>query len=139
MLLVQCLSYFLYGAGSFISKGYSAAIQNGVSILRNLVACANIQGKFVEWGMVVLAVVLGVTFNNMGFVGLLPVISNFIYSVAVFKLKNNERSLKVVFIICVSMFAIFNLMIMNVVGVFANSSVAFMTFLYLLRSNKQPN
>lgn len=133
VLLVQSLSQLIYCIGTIVLKGYSGAVQNAVSILRNFVAIRNIRNPLVEWGLTGLGVVLGLAFNNLGFMGLLPVIANFQYTLAVFRFQDNERALKISFFFSVCMFALFNLAIYNMVGVVTNSVVAITTAINLLR------
>ena len=133
VLLVQCIGQFFYCVSSIVLKGYSAAVQNAVSILRNLLASSKIKSKALEWFMVILAVVLGILFNNLGWLGLLPVVANLEYSLAVFKFREDEKKLKVAFLICIIMFAVFNLIILNIVGVVSNIVVAIMTIMFLIR------
>jgi len=83
---------------------------------------------------VALGVILGLLFNNLGIPGLLPVIANLEYSLAVFRFRDNERALKAAFLISVGLFGIFNLFILNVVGFLTNTSVVVMTAVYLIKS-----
>ena len=136
VLLVQSLSQLIYFIGTVVLKGYSGAVQNAVSILRNFVAIRDIRSKYVEWALVGLGVVLGLAFNNLGFMGLLPVIANFQYTIAVFRFQDNQRALKISFAIAVGMFAVFNIAIFNVVGVVSNSVVFITTLAVLLKSGK---
>lgn len=136
VLLVQSLSQLIYFIGTVVLKGYSGAVQNAVSILRNFVAIRDIRNKYVEWALVGLGVVLGLAFNNLGFMGLLPVIANFQYTIAVFRFQDNQRALKISFAIAVGMFAVFNIAIFNVVGVVSNSVVFVTTLAVLLKSGK---
>ena len=136
VLLVQSLSQLIYFIGTVVLKGYSGAVQNAVSILRNFVAIRDIRSKYVEWALVGLGVVLGLAFNNLGFMGPLPVIANFQYTIAVFRFQDNERALKISFAIAVGMFAVFNIAIFNVVGVVSNSVVFVTTLAVLLKSGK---
>ena len=136
VLLVQSLSQLIYFIGTVVLKGYSGAVQNAVSILRNFVAIRDIRNKYVEWALVGLGVVLGLAFNNLGFMGLLPVIANFQYTIAVFRFQDNQRALKISFAIAVGMFAVFNIAIFNVVGVVSNSVVFVTTLADLLKSGK---
>ena len=79
---------------------------------------------------------LGLAFNNLGFMGLLPVIANFQYTIAIFRFQDNERALKISFAIAIGLFAIFNIAIYNVVGMLSNSVVFVTTVAVLLKSNK---
>ncbi|MBR5229968.1 MAG: YgjV family protein [Firmicutes bacterium] len=137
VLLVQCMSQIIYGAGAIALKGYSAAVQNVVSMFRNLFAIKGGNNKMVEWTLIALGVVLGIVFNNRGFYGLLPVIANLEYTVAVFKFKDDERALKIAFMICTILFMIFNAVIMNIVGLISNVVVIGSTVIFLIKEKKQ--
>lgn len=136
MLLVQIISQFFYGAGAIALKGYSAAVQNAVAVLRNIAAIRKLQSKWLEWSLVALAVVLGLCFNNLGAVGLLPVIANLIYSVAIFGFKDNETVIKGAFALNMALFTVFNALIFNVVGTLTNAFLAISTTAFLIRDIK---
>ena len=136
ILLTQNLSQAIYCASAITLKGYSAAVQNIVSIVRNFTAARKIQSKFLEWMLVVLGVVLGIVFNNRGIVGLLPVIGNLQYTLAIFRFSDNQRVLKISFLLSVVSFAIFNAVICNFVGVAADSFVVVTTAAVLIRERK---
>ena len=133
ILAVQILSQFFYGAGSVILKGYSSTAQNLVAVLRNLAAMKRIQSKAVEWGLILLGVVLGFAFNNRGLLGWLPIAANLEYSVAVFRFRDRERSLKLAFILNMLMYSVFSFAIMNYVGAAGNIIVAITTAVSLIR------
>ena len=136
VLMVQNLSQLFYCIGTVVLKGYSGAVQNAVSILRNFVAIREIHNKYVEWTLISLGVVLGLAFNNLGFIGLLPVIANFQYSLAIFRFQDNERALKIAFAIAVGLFAVFNIAIYNIVGVLSNLAVFITAVAVLLKGKK---
>ena len=133
ILAVQMLSQVFYGAGSIILRGYSSTAQNAVAILRNLAAMKNVRNRIVEWTLILLGVVLGVAFNNRGWIGWLPIVANLEYSIAVFRFTDNERSLKLAFLINMLMYSAFSVVIMNYVGAIANIVVAVTTAISLLR------
>jgi len=131
VLLVQSVSQIIYCAGAIMLKGYSAAVQNAVSVVRNLAAIRGQTPKWLQWFLVALGVVLGLLFNNLGIVGLLPVIANLEYSLAIFRFQDNERALKLAFMISVGLYGIFNLYIFNFVGFITNTVVAVTTAIAL--------
>lgn len=135
VLWVQSLSQLIYGIGAVVLKGYSGAVQNAVSIVRNLVAIRKIDSKILEWALVFLGVLLGIVFNNLGWIGFLPVVANVQYTVAIFRFQDNERALKISFFISLVMFALFNLAIFNIVGFCTNLVVAVTTMLFLLKKH----
>ncbi len=134
-MAVQIVSQFFYGASSVALKGYSSTAQNVVAVFRNLAAMKNVKSKVVEYMLILAGVVLGILFNNRGLIGWLPIIANLEYSVAVFKLKDNEKALKLAFIINMVMYAVFSAVIMNFVGVLSCAVIAVTTAVSFLRKN----
>ena len=134
VLLMQSASQAIYGLSSLVLGGYSASVQNVVSIIRNFAAIRKVNSKVLEWLLVILGVVLGVACNNLGWIGLLPVIGNLQYTLAIFRIKDDERKLKVFFLISVISFVIFNYTIRNYVGVVTDMFVAITTSIMLLKS-----
>lgn len=133
VLLVQCISQSLYGLSSLVLKGYSAVVQSVVSIVRNLVAVKGEPSKATQWLLILLGVALGLLFNNLGAVGWLPVISNLEYSIAVFRFKDNERALKLAFLVNIALFAVFNAVIYNFVGLITNAVIFATTVVALFK------
>jgi len=133
VLMVQNISQLIYCIGSIVLRGYSAAVQNAVSFFRNLAAMREKQSKWLEYTLIVMGVVLGIAFNNRGVGGLLPVIGNLQYSIAVFRFQDNERALKISFSIAVFTFVVFNAVLLNIVGVISNTVVLISTIVYLCK------
>ncbi len=137
MLWMQNLSQLAYFGCAVVLRGYSAAVQNVVSILRNLAAIRNVKSKFVEWVLIALGVILGILCNNRGLLGLLPVIGNLEYTLAVFRFKDDERKLKICFLFSLLAFSIFNFVIQNYVGVVTDGVVVVTTIIALAKSNRE--
>ena len=136
VLIAQTFSQLFYCIGAIILAGYSAAVQNAVSIVRNLSAMGGKTPKWLEWTLVVLGVVLGIAFNNLGLIGWLPIIAGLSYSLAVFRFSNDERKLKWSFAICVGLYTVFNFAIWNIVGAISNLFVCVTTILLLLKKKE---
>ena len=139
ILSIQMISQVFYGAGSIILKGYSSTAQNIVAILRNLAAMKETKSKLIEWLLIILGVVLGAVFNNRGLLGWLPIIANLEYSVFVFRFRDNEKGLKIAFIINMLMYSVFSFIILNYVGAAANIFVAVTTAVSLFRDTHTTN
>lgn len=136
VLMVQNVSQLFYLASSILLKGYSSAIQNVASILRNFVAIRKIESSFVRWTLIVFGVVFGIAVNNLGLIGYLPVLANLLYTLAIFAFKDNERALKICFTFCVGLFVIFNFAILNIVGGCSNLVVMCTTLVVLIKDKK---
>ncbi len=137
ILLFQSLSQLFYGISALFLRGYSAAVQNFVSILRNLTALRKACEKWVAWLFIALGVGLGLLFNNLGAAGLLPVIANLEYSLAIFRFREDQRSLKLAFLVCVLLYTVFNVIILNIVGAVSNVVVLITTTAFLIRDSRK--
>lgn len=137
VLMVQNLSQLSYCVGAILLKGYSGAVQNVVSLLRNLAAIYDIHNSFLEWLLIGLGVVLGIWFNNLGIMGWLPIIAGTQYSIAIFRFRDNARALKISFLISAVMFAVFSIVILNIVGVVTNIVIAVSTTVSLLKPESE--
>ena len=137
MMAVQIVSQFFYGASSIALKGYSSTAQNAVAVFRNLAAMKNVKSKVLEWALILAGVVLGIILNNRGLLGWLPILANLEYSVAVFKLRENGKALKLAFIINMVMYAVFSAVIQNYVGVVSCTVIAVTTLVSLIRGKEK--
>ena len=137
VLAVQSVGQLIYLLSAIVLRGYSAAVQNAVSVLRNIAAIRNVKSKVIEWALTIAGVVLGVWFNNRGLIGLLPVLGNLQYTLAIFRIKDNERLLKISFLISVASFLVFNIVLYNFVGLISDTIVVITTAIVLIREGKQ--
>ena len=137
MLLAQCLSQGIYCIGAIVLKGYSAAVQNVISLARNLFATRKKALPVVEWILIALGVILGLYFNNRSYLGLLPVVANLQYALAILFFKDNEQLLKISFFIDVLLLGIFNTVILNLVGTVSNIIVMVMTMIAIIKAARQ--
>ncbi len=139
MLKVQNFSQLFYGTSSVILGGYSGAVQNGISILRNVLAIKEIKKEYIQWILLLIAVVLGIAVNKIGFVGYLPIIANVQYTFVVLKVKDNEKALKISFLISCILFTLFNIYIYNFIGIISNFIIITSILIFLFRKNKNNN
>ena len=124
VLLVQSVGQAFYFACALFLKAPSGAVQNAMSIVRNLVAMGKKKSKWIEWALVAGGVVLGMVFNNRGLAGWLPIVGNLEYSLAVFRFRHDQRKLKAALVVSLMIFVVFNLIIGNYVGAVADTVVA---------------
>ena len=138
ILITQIVSQFFYIASSLALKAYSAVVQNVVTVFRNLYSISDKHSKVLEWGLTICQVVFGLYFNNRGLLGLIPVVANLEYSLALFVLRNNPKGIKIAFIISTLMFMFFNFSIMNFVGGIFCVVIVITTIISIYKeSNKQ--
>lgn len=133
VLLTQLASQFLYGASALALKGYSAVVQNAVSVLRNFCALYPRCPRWIYWVLVVAGVGFGIAFNNLGLLGWIPIVANLMYSLVVFFAKGDAVILKTAFLILTAMFCVFNFAIMNFVGGVGNIFIIITTAVYIIK------
>ena len=68
--------------------------------------------------------------------GLLPVVANLEYSLAVLFFKDNEQMLKIAFFVDVLLFCIFNTVIFYIVGTVSNIVVMIMTMVAIIKNSR---
>ena len=137
ILLFQTVSQFFYAGCSIVLKGYSSTAQNAVAVFRNLAAMKNVKSRVLEWILILAGVALGAVLNNRGLLGWLPIAANLEYSVAVFRLRDDPKALKLAFIVNSVMYAVFNGVILNYVGVVSSAVVAVTTAVSLFRKTEE--
>ena len=137
ILWMQNASQFIYFVGTIALKGYSSAVQNVVSLLRNFAAIRGIKSKILEWTLLAFGIVFGIAFNNLGLVGYLPVIANAQYTLVVFRSDPEGKALKLSFAIAVLLFTVFNFSIQNYVGAVSNFVVSITTCVFLIKDRKK--
>ena len=136
VLLTQLASQVFYGASAFVLKGYSAVVQNSVSVLRNLCALYPKSPQWIYWVLVAAGVGFGIGFNNLGLIGWIPIVANLMYSLVVFFAKGDAVILKTAFLILTAMFAVFNFSIRNYVGAVGNVVIVITTAVYIYKELK---
>lgn len=137
VLLTQIASQIFYGASAFALKGYSAVVQNAVSVLRNLCALYPRCPRWIYWVLVVFGVGFGIVFNNLGLIGWIPIVANLMYALAVFFAKGDTVILKTAFLILTLMFTVFNAAILNFVGAAGNVVIVVTTGVFLMKEWKK--
>ena len=133
MLTVQCFSVVVYAISNTLLKAYSTVVQNVCALVRNVLAAKGIKNKVIEYLIIASALFFGIYFNNLGFIGLLPVFGNVEYSICLFLLKDNVKGIKLSFLICNICFIILNIYVKNYVGFFFTSITVITTVVELFK------
>lgn len=79
ILYVQTIQILLFVISSTILGGITGAIINALSCIRNILAYKDKLGIKAKLIIILLSIVLSLKFNNLGIIGLLPVVSSVLY------------------------------------------------------------
>ncbi len=79
ILFIQIIQIALSVISNLVLGGYTGAIINAVSCVRDILCYKDKMGNKEKIIIIVLAVGLSITFNNLGWIGLLPVVATVLY------------------------------------------------------------
>lgn len=133
ILLFQEQMQLSYIISNLLLRGYSGLIQNAVGFVRNIVIMRNVDSKLINYGLIILALGLGIGFNNLGILGLLPVFGGLQASLVMLK-EQDVRKIKVSIILNLLTYVVYSFALMNYVAVITNLVSVFATLGSLLKS-----
>ena len=139
LLKIQGISHFFFALAGMVLKGYSGVIQDSVGFIRNMLMLVNINTKITRFVLLFIAVFLGIYFNNSSYIGILPIIGTFQYTI-ISTIKNiSNNMLKYSMIINSLLMIIYSAYINNYVNIFTNILVIIISLLSVLKSKKNIN
>ena len=81
ILFFQTIQIGLSVISNLILGGITGAIINALGLIRNILCYKEKLNKIAQIILIILSILLGVYFNNLALIGLLPIISNVVYIV----------------------------------------------------------
>lgn len=123
MILCDAGASLFYAIADFLLKGYSGAVMNLVGLFRNICALFFEESKAFAWVLIGCSVVLGIYFNNLGIIGVLPVFTGFYYSICIINTETGPTQMKLAFILNTLAFLIYSVVIQNYIGVISNAII----------------
>ena len=81
VLYVQTIQYSIYSIANFILGGFSGAIANGISIIRNILCYKEKLTRPIILLIIIVSTILTLSFNNLGFIGILPLFNTIVYTI----------------------------------------------------------
>lgn len=80
ILFVQTIQMALFVLSNLILGGITGAIINAINCIRNILCYKDKLGKFSKALIIIASVVISLAFNNLGFIGLLPIIATVVFT-----------------------------------------------------------
>ena len=109
ILFVQIIQIALSIVSNLVLGGYTGAIINAISCIRDILCYKDKMGTKEKIIIIILAVGLSITFNNLGLIGLLPVVATVVY--ITFMNTKNVVKFKVLIIFSMIMWLLYDLKI----------------------------
>ena len=116
IILFQTVQIGLYVLSNIILGGITGAIINALSMIRNILCYKNKLGLKEKIIITILSIVLSLSFNNLGIIGLLPVISTVTY-IWLIDIKNVSR-FKILIIFTMILWFIYDMTIKSYTSAF---------------------
>lgn len=113
-LIVQIIQMSLSALSNFILGGITGTIINLVNIIRNVLCYKNKLNKYSITLILTLSISLSLYFNNLSFIGLLPLLSTILYT-TLMNIKDIKK-FKYLTIITMLLWLIYDICIMNYVS-----------------------
>lgn len=80
IVLVQTIQIGLSVLSNIILGGITGAIINAISCIRNILCYKDKLGKIAKMLIIIASIVPSLMFNNLGFIGILPIVSAVVYT-----------------------------------------------------------
>lgn len=80
VLFTQTIQYITYATADFLLGGITGAITNLIGIFRNVLCYKEKLNKIMIILIILISTILTLIFNNLGFIGLLPLFNNIVYT-----------------------------------------------------------
>lgn len=109
IIYIQTLQILAFTISTLILGGYTGAIINIISLVRNVLCYKDKLTNKMKILLIIPSIVLSLLFNNLGFLGLLPVISSVTYTC--FMSTKNTIKLKSVIIFTMILWLIYDILI----------------------------
>lgn len=111
ILFFQTIQIGLSVISNLILGGITGAIINALGLIRNILCYKEKLNKIAQIILIILSILLGVYFNNLAIIGLLPIISNVVY--IVFMNIKDVIKFKYLIIFTMTMWLVYDIYIMS--------------------------
>ena len=111
ILFFQTIQIGLSVISNLILGGITGAIINALGLIRNILCYKEKLNKMAQIILIILSILLGVYFNNLALIGLLPIISNVVY--IVFMNIKDVIKFKYLILFTMTMWLIYDIYIMS--------------------------
>lgn len=111
ILFFQTIQIGLSIISNLILGGITGAIINALGLIRNILCYKEKLNKIAQIILIILSILLGVYFNNLALIGLLPIISNVVY--IVFMNIKDVIKFKYLIIFTMTMWLVYDIYIMS--------------------------
>lgn len=132
MMKLQCLDCSCGIIACIILRGYSGAIVQSVCLVRNMLVYKEKCSKLVQVILLTIIFILGIMFNNMGILGLLPIIASMEYTIVIMKTAN-IKLINISLLINNILWLIYNFIIQNYLNMILSTIIIISSTINILK------
>ncbi len=136
LIKIQGISHFFFALAGVALKGYAGVVQDGIGFVRNMLILRNKNTRITKIFLLLIAVFLGLYLNNTSYIGILPIIGTFQYTVISTMDGVSNKMLKNSMIFNSLLMIIYSAFIKNYVNIFTNIVVIVISVLSIFDKRK---
>jgi len=114
IIYVQTIQFFIYTIVNIILGGITGAIANFIGMIRNILCYKEKLTKTAMLLIILIASILTLIFNNLGFIGLLPLFNTIIYTA--FINEKNPLRFKILILVTIILWFIYDITIKSYIS-----------------------
>lgn len=138
IIILQTIAHVILAVSEALLNTFSSIVQEVISITRNVSVLTNKNTKWFNVLLIILGLVVGITFNiifdNNNWIGYLPIIANFEYSIFLMKKNVSVNTLKLSLAFSSLLWCIFFLMSQNYLSGIFNALTVTMALVTVSRN-----
>ena len=123
LIIIQGVSHFFFALSGIVLKGYSGVVQDVIGFVRNLAISKRIINKSIRICLLTASVVFGLTLNNKGLIGVLPVVGTFQYTLVSTNEKSQNKTVQLSIIVNSILMIFYSIAINNYANIMTNSLI----------------
>ena len=139
IIYIQTIQFIFYMIANFILGGITGAISNLIGIVRNILSYKEKLTKFIIISIILISIILTLMFNNLGIIGLLPLVNTIIYTL--FINEKNPLKFKILLLLTFLLWFIYDITIKSytsaVFDLVSTITAIFSTYQIYKNTNKQ--
>lgn len=136
MMFWQAINAVFYGLSNLFLGAYSAVVTNILTLFRNTLQVKDKLNKTLTIIICLLMIAVGLIFNNLGWVGLLPILASVSYTICVYTLKSAQQ-MRIALIVNLLQWAIIDFIVKSYPMFVMDIIIITVTFVNVLRCNKK--
>lgn len=123
LIIIQGVSHFFFALSGIVLKGYSGVVQDVIGFVRNLAISKRIINKSIRIFLLTAGVVFGITLNNKGLIGVLPIVGTFQYTLVSTDEKSQNKTVQLSIIVNSILMIFYSIAINNYANIMTNSLI----------------